>query len=529
MELARKHWLLFLDKRSILSIRFFRSVSEVGGNGILRDSYDYTHLLEKCRGITELRVLHAQIITGGYGNNPYLAAKLMGNYMESGKPSMEDARKVFDHLLERDVFVWNMIIQGYAKSGPFEEVLNSFNEMCNAGITANKYTYTFVLKACGASKDVRNGQVIHGCVVKCGFDSNLFVSNALVAFYGKCQLMGLSRKMFEELPQRDVVSWNSMISSYVDNGYANEALMLLHAMLQDGTCVPDSTTLVSILPACARTSAIREGLWVHSYIVKSSMQLHAALGSGLMLMYANCGRLSTTKKIFYQISDRNIVVWSVMIRCYGMHGHADEALGMFAQLVENGLKPDGVIFLCLLSACSHAGKVAEGRKLFKQMDEYEVKKSDEHYACMVDLFSRSGLIDEAVEFVRTMPVEAGKDVYGALFGACRVHKHIEVAEEVAEKLFLLDSENAGRYITLAKMYEDAQRFEDAAWLRKLLREKKIRKPVGYSAVEVDYVLHTFGVEDESHPFKEQIFDTLEKLELVMEDQWTTIDPVAAVL
>ncbi|GAB4848417.1 hypothetical protein Ancab_003114 [Ancistrocladus abbreviatus] len=413
MELARKHWLLFLDKRTIFSIRFFRSGSEVRGNGILRDLYDYTHLLEKCRGATELRVVHVQIITGGYGNNPYLAAKLMGNYMESCKPSMEDAWKVFDHLLEGDVFVWNMIIQGYAKSGPFEEVLNSFNEMGNA--------------------------------VKCGFDSNLFVSNALVAFHGKCQLMELSRQMFEELPQRDVVSWNSMISSYVDNGYANEALMLLHAMLQDGKCVPDSTTLVSILPACVRISAIREGLWVHSYIVKSNMQLHAALGSGLMLMYANCGRLN-------------------------------EALGMFAKLVENGLKPDGVTFLCLLSACSHAGKV---------------KKSDEHYACMVDLFSRSRLIDEAVEFVRTTPVEAGKDVYGALL--------------------------------------DARRFEDATWVRKLLREKKIRKPVGYSAVEVDYVLHTFVVEDESHPFKEKIFDILEKLELLMEDQWTTIDPVAAVL
>jgi len=248
------------------------------------------------------------------------------------------------------------------------------------------------------------------------------------------------------------------------------------------------------------------------------VELDAALGSGLITMYANCGRLKSARQIFDQVSDKNIVVWNTMIRAFGTHGRANEALKMFSQLLGTGLHPDGLIFLCLLSACSHAGMVSEGSDLFNKMEEHGVERTHEHYACMIDLYSRAGLIDKAIGFIKTMPVNAGKDAYGALLGACRIHGNIEVAEAAAKKLFDLDPENAGRYLILVKMYQDAGRYEDAARLRKALREKNIRRPVGYSAIEVDYSLHTFGVEDESHPFKEQIFDTLHKLEMATEDE-----------
>lgn len=498
-------------------LRFF-----IGGRTYMkphyRDSYDYTNLLQHCRNTKSIKKLHAQIIIGGLQQNPFVAAKLVGKYVECGDSSMGAARQVFDNLTDRDVFVWNMVIQGYANVGPFVDALNMCNRMRLSGIPPNRYTYPFVLKACGAMKDGKQGQVVHGQIVKSGLDSHLFVGNALVALYSKCEKIEISRRVFDEIPQKDLVSWNSIISGYATNGYLNEAIERFRAMLQGPTaCLPDHATLVCVLPACVEASAIEVGFWIHSYIIKSSIKVDSALGSSLISMYANCGRVRVSRVIFDQISDKNVVLWSAMMRCYGMHGHADEVFQMFSQFEESGLHPDAVVFLCLLSTCSHSGMVAKGLDIFEKMEDYGVEKNDKHYACIVDLLGRAGLLDRAVKFIESMPIQAGKDVYGALLGACRIHNNIELAEETAEKLFVLDPENAGRYILLASMYEDAGRWEDAARVRRLIREKNIKKPTGCSSVEVDCIYHTFGADDESHPYKHQIFDTLERLDMIMEE------------
>ncbi|KAL2939711.1 hypothetical protein RDABS01_033869 [Bienertia sinuspersici] len=491
----------------------------------VRDSHDYTHLLTKCCSKKTLKEIHAQIIVGGHQQNPFLASKLVSNYIELISSTMDNARKVFDKLPERDVFLWNMMIQGYSKQGNFEGALSCFIEMKRADFPVNEYTFPFVLKACGGAKEMKAGSVIHGHIVKSGLNSDVFIGNALVNLYGKCQEISLSRVVFDEMQVKDIVSWNSMISAYVVNDLHIEALQLFHFMLNEETVSPDKATLVGILPSCAQQSAVKAGLWIHSYIIKSCMELDAVFGSSLISLYANIGRLRTAKLIFDRVCDKNIVVWNAMIRAYGTHGHADEAMRLFSRLVDTGLCPDGLIFLCLMSACSHAGMVSEGLDLFDQMEKYGVRKRHEHYACVIDLYSRAGFIDKALELIKTMPIEAGKDAYGALLGACRIHNNIELAEEVAKKLFDLDPDNAGRYLILVKMYEDAGRHQDAARLRKLLRDKKILRPVGASSIEVDCTYHTFGAEDEAHPFKEQIYDTLHKLEMVIEDERVVVDQV----
>ncbi|GAV78583.1 PPR domain-containing protein/PPR_2 domain-containing protein [Cephalotus follicularis] len=477
-------------------------------------------MLLHCKSAQYIQKIHAQIVTGGYEQNPYVAAKLIGKYTEccGGDSKMEDARKVFDNLFDRDVFSWNMIIQGYANLGPYSEAVNIYNQMRFCGATANRYTFPFVMKACGAMRDGKKGQLIHGHLVKCGFDTDLFVANALVAFYARCQEIDSSRRVFDKICHRDIVSWNSLISGYTVNGYANEAIEFFRAMLRDFSCAPDNATFVGILPACAEAAAIQVAFWIHSYIIKSGMEVNAALSSGLISVYANCGHINMGRDVFDRAFDKNIAVWNAIIRCYGMHGFVDEALRLFSQLVEVGLRPDGVIFVALLSACSHAGKVMKGWEIFEKMENYGVKKTSEHYACMIDILGRAGRIDEALEFIKKMPLQAGKDAYGALLGACRIHNNINVAEEVAEKLFVLDPDNAGRYIIMAKMYEDAGRREDAARLRKALRQNNIRKPFGYSSIQVDSIQHTFRVNDEYHPLKEKIFDTLERLNETIYDK-----------
>ncbi|KAK9164603.1 hypothetical protein Syun_005505 [Stephania yunnanensis] len=480
-------------------------------SGPYRDSYDYTRLLQRCGDIKTLKEVHAQIITSDNEQNQFLAAKLISRFAELGHLSMDNARKVFDVMLERDVVLWNTLIRGYAHYGPFVEALRAYEEMRLSNVCANQYTYPFLIKACAAMADDINGEIIHAHVVKSGLDLDLFVGNALLAFYAKRHRLELSRKVFDEMPSKDIVSWNSMIAGYAQNEYAKESLALLHQMLQV-VYAPDHATLAGVLPALQS----KKECGFIGYIIKSGMEVSAALGSGLIAMYANCGRLDAARGLFDRIQEKNIVVWNVIIRCYGMHGLGNEALDMFSQMLKCGIKPDGISFICVLSACSHAGLLQKGWELFEKMENYGIPKGDEHYACMVDLLGRAGRLDESLEFIKSMPVSPGKDVYGALLGACRIHSNLELAEEVAQKLFVLDPHNAGRYLILAKMYEDVGRRKDAASVRMLMREKQVKKPLGCSAIEVDSVFHAFGVEDEMHPMKDQIFETLKQMEKVKE-------------
>lgn len=497
-----------------------RRIKQILGPKPHKDSFYYTDLLHLCKTTDCIKKAQAQIVVEGHDQNPFVAAKLVDKLSGS---NLEHARKVFDNLSERDVFCWNVVIKGYANVGPFVEALKVYDEMRSSGTTPNRYTYPFVLKACGAEKASRKGQVIHGHAVKCGLDLDLFVGNALVAFYAKCQEVEMSRKVFDEIPRRDIVSLNSMISGYTTNGCVDDAILLFHDMLRfDEMGAPDNATLVSILPAFAQVADIQAGYWIHCYIVKTGMKLDASIGCGLISLYSNCGYISIARAVFDQISERNIMVWNAIIRCYGMHGHAQEAFSMFWQLVETGLQPDGVVFLCLLSACSHAGMLSQGWNLFQTMETYGLEKTEAHYACIVDLLGRAGDLEKAVEFIQSMPIEPGKNVYGALLGACRIHKNMELAEFAAEKLFVLDPNNAGRYVILAQMYEDAGRWEDAARVRKVIREKEIKKQIGYSSVELESGHQKFGVNDETHPFTTQIFETLLSLDSIMGEEAHTL-------
>ncbi|KAE9597911.1 hypothetical protein Lal_00029605 [Lupinus albus] len=497
-----------------------RRIQQVLVPKLHKDSfYYYADLLHLCKSTNCMKIAHAQIVVGGQQQNPFVVAKLVDKYVMLSSSNIERARRVFDNLSERDVFCWNVVIKGYANVGPFSEALKVYDEMRLSRTSPNRYTYPFVLKACGAEKAYRKGRVIHGYAVKCGVEWDLFVGNSLVAFYAKCQDLEMSRKVFDGIPKRDIVSWNSMISGYTTNGYVDDAILLFYDMLRDEYIgAPDDATLVSVLPAFAEVADIQAGYWIHSYIVKSGMKLDAAVGSGLISLYSNCGYITVARAIFDQISDRNVIVWNAIIRCYGMHGLAQEALSMFQHLVEAGVRPDGIVFLCLLSACSHAGMLAQGWNLFHTMETYGLEKSEAHYACIVDLWGRAGDLEKAVEFIHAMPIEAGKNVYGALLGACRIHKNIELAEWAAEKLFVLDPNNAGRYVILAQMYEEEGRWQDAARVRKVIREKEIKKAAGYSSVELESSHRKFGVNDETHPFTTQIFETLLSLDSTMGEE-----------
>ncbi|KAG0497792.1 hypothetical protein HPP92_002483 [Vanilla planifolia] len=367
--------------------RFFSSY----GHGYrFLDSFDYVRLLHSSTGLRSLKRIHAQVLTAGLHQNPFLAAKLVSCYAEVGAYSMPDARKVFDLSFQRDIVLYNVIIRGYAYYGHVAEAVAVFTQLVSSwALRPNLYTYSFVLKACAAAGRQNIGRAVHGYAVRAGAGLDLFVGNALIVLYAKCGCMETARLLFDVLPRRDLVTWNSMISGYSQNGCYCEALVILHRMPAEN--MPDYVTLVSVLPACTALAAIRDGMWVHAYALKSGYGVDAAVGSGLVEMYASCGHFNVARQVFDRIIEKNIVVYNSMMTALGAHGNASAALELFTKMLAAGIKPDAICFVSILSACSHAGLVTEAIEIFEKMDAlYGVQKGQLHYACMVDLLGRAG-------------------------------------------------------------------------------------------------------------------------------------------
>lgn len=280
---------------------------------------------------------------------------------------------------------------------------------------------------------------------------------------------------------------------------------------------PNSVTLVSVLLACAHLASQKQCKLIHGYIIKGGFNSNLVIVTALIDTYANCGILEVAHQLFDQMSEKNVVSWSAMIAAYGMHGLGEEAISLFHQMQMTGILPNHITFVSLLSACSYSGLVLEGRQYFNSMVQYYcIVPRVVHYACMVDLLGRAGHLHEAWDLIKTMPLEPGASVWGALLGACRVHCNIELGQYAAEQLFELEPKNAGCYVLLANIYAAAGRWEDVARVRTMMKDRAVKKTPGYSCTEVNNRVHAFVMGDRSHPQSKEIYEMLETLERKME-------------
>eukprot|EP01018_Ginkgo_biloba_P037429 Gb_17093 [translate_table: standard] len=430
--------------------------------GFWPDNFTFPLALKACANLSALREgqeIHCHMILTGFNPNVFVWTALIRMYVKC--ESIEDARKVFDKTLKRDVVLWTAMIAGYAQHGHANEALSLFQQMQLDGMKPDSVTIVSVLQACALSGVLRQGKCIHDYVMRNGFELDVFVGTVLIDMYAKCGIIEIARRLFDRMSERNVVSWNAMIAGYAQNGLANEALSLFHQM-QSIEVVPNSATMVSVLLACAHLGAPQQA--------------------------------------------------------YGMHGHGDEACALFYQMQQTGIKPDHITFISILSACSHAGLVDEGWKFFHCMtQDYCIMPRGKHYACMVDLLGRAGHLDEAQDFIKGMPIKPDAGVWGALLGACRIHCNIELGEHVAEHLFDLEPENVGVFVLLSNIYAAAGRWNDVAKVRTMIKDRGLKKTPGCSLIEVNNRVHAFLVGDRSHPQSERIYATLETLAWQMEE------------
>ncbi|KAL2921747.1 hypothetical protein RDABS01_013238 [Bienertia sinuspersici] len=490
--------------------------------------------------------IHTYITRHGFMSNPIVVNGLLDVYRKCG--DMENASKLFSRFsvknvvsfntmivgfceigdiskakdlfnqveinkAKRDLTTWNAMLSGYVDNSLFEEALNLFNDMqILEGIEVDSYTLGSALSASSGMGSLKLGKVIHCLAIIKGLNANPFVAEALVEMYFETKDLKSAQQAFEEVADKDMRTWNTLISGHVENGHYKVALQLLVEM-QRTNLRPDIYTMGLTLAACSRLATIERGKQVHGQVIRSGYDADVYIGAALVDMYSKCGSIKDSVRANSRISKPNLISQNAMLTAYAMHGLGEEGISLFNKILAWGSAPDEVTFLSALLACVHAGKVETGKKIFNLMERYNVKASLKHYTSLVDLLSRCGKTSEAYELIRKMPMEPDSVTWGALLGGCVTCGDVKIGEVAAEKLLALEPDNTENFILLSNMYALSGRWNDLLRIRKIITDRRMRKSAGCSWIEDGNDVHVFTASDASHRRTEEIYTMLDYLTL----------------
>ncbi|KAL8247208.1 hypothetical protein R6Q59_008424 [Mikania micrantha] len=477
--------------------------------------------IKSCSALCDLhsgKQTHLQAFVFGFHNDVFVSSALIYMYSKCGQ--LDDAQNLFDETPVRNMVSWTSMITGYVQNGRPYEALSLFRDFqTEASVSGNEnevfidsVAMVSVLAACSSISNKNVTEGVHGLVFKRGFEENTRIGNTLVDAYAKCGLLGFSRKAFNEIINKDVTTWNSMIAVCAQHGMSTEALNLFFAMVRDADVKYNAVTLSAVLLACAHLGALQIGKCIHDQVIKMGLQEDVVVGTSVVDMYCKCGRVWTARTTFELMKNKNVRSWTAMVAGYGMHGYAREALDVFYEMIRVKMVPNYITFVSVLSACSHAGLVDEGWHWFQTMiHKYCIEPGVEHYSCMIDLFGRAGFLNQAYDLIKKMKARPDFVVWGSLLAACRIHKNVDLGEIAARKLFELDPSNCGYYVLLSNIYADAGRWEDVEKMRVYMKNHGLSKTPGFSLVELKGRVHVFLVGDKDHPDHEKIYLYLEEL------------------
>nr|UPT49040.1 pentatricopeptide repeat protein AaPPR1421 [Agave angustifolia] len=479
--------------------------------------------LAAARSLPKGQQLHAHLLKYGHlpvsfpsSTAPLLSNHLITLYARCRLPSL--SRRAFLDNPLRPPAAWSSLIASFAQNEDPHSSLLSFREMLRASVAPNDHTFPSATKSCAALDLPSLGRSVHSLAAKTGFYSDVFVASSLVDMYAKCGLLVDARRMFDEMPHKNVVSWSGLISGYAQMGCEGEAVALFKRALEAGL-QPNDFTYSCVLRACGVLTLLEFGSQIHCRCVKSSYDSSPFVGSSLISLYSKCGLVDFSYKVFDEMPERNLGAWNAVLIASAQHGHTDTAFNRFREMEHSSSHPPNFItFLCLLTACSHAGLVEEGKRYFAMMSEqHGIQPGPQHYATIVDLLSRAGKLKEAMDVISQMPIPPTESVWGALLTGCRLHNDTETAAFAAEKLFETGSTSSGAHMLLTNAYAAAGRYAEAARARKAMRDKGVRKETGLSWLETTGgAVHTFVSGDRSHARSEEIYEALKMVGEKME-------------
>ncbi|XP_057447359.1 pentatricopeptide repeat-containing protein At4g21065-like [Lotus japonicus] len=438
-------------------------------------------LFNRCSTMNHLKEIHARIYQTGFHQNHLVVGKIIV-FCAVSVPAgdMNYAVSVFDRVDKPDAFLWNTMIRGFGNTNQPEKAVLFYKRMQQGEphVVPDTFTFSFLLKIVGGLGSVVLGKQLHCSTLKLGVENHAHVRNSLIHMYGVMKDIETAHQLFEEMLNKDLVAWNSIIDCLVCCGKYNEALDFFTRMVQSGMR-PDDATFVVTLSACGAMGALAFGRWVHSCIQRATyLGEITSVSNSLVDMYAKCGAVEEAYEIFRSMKGKNVISWNTMILGLASHGNGTEALTLFAEMLqENVVRPDGITFLGVLCACSHGGFVDEGRRYFDIMSrDYNVQPTVKHYGCMVDLLGRAGLVEEAYILIKNMPMECNAIVWRSLLAACRTHGNVKLAEKVRKHLLELEPCHSSDYVLLANMYASTGQWNEMSKERRSMQERGVKKP-----------------------------------------------------
>ncbi|XP_010048219.1 pentatricopeptide repeat-containing protein At4g21065 [Eucalyptus grandis] len=501
--------------------RRFTCLSTYGGGGITpvangrAAEQSCLASLGLCDAVPKLAQAHARIIKWGLGSNPLVLTKFASASSDLDAVDLACSFVFAPDADARlyDAFLFNTVVRACAQSKR-REALGFYRLMLRSGISPNKFTYPFVLKACAGIGDLRLGRAVHCSVVKFGFDEDVHVQNTMVHMYSCCGGGGgieFARKVFDGMTKLDSVSWSAMIGGYVRLGESGDAIALFRKMQIAGV-KPDEITMVLVLSACADLGALELGRWVESYVVRENVRKTVELCNALIDMFAKCGDVDSALRLFRSMSNKTIVSWTSVIGGLAVHGRGVEAVSLFDEMMASGVVPDDVAFIGLLSACSHSGLVEKGRDYFSLMTKrFGIEPKIEHYGCLVDLLCRAGLIQKAIEFVEKMPLEPNPVIWRTLINACRAHGELKLGEDITKRLIGKEPMHESNYVLLSNIYAKMSHWEKKTKIREVMDTKGMRKIPGSTLIELENEIYEFVAGDKSHDQYKEIYEMLDEM------------------
>ncbi|KAL6329481.1 hypothetical protein AAG906_021176 [Vitis piasezkii] len=460
--------------------------------GVGVNNFTYPFVLKVCAselGAVFGEVVHGQVVRTGFGSDLFVEAALVDMYAKCGE--IGDAHEVFDRMLIRDVVCWTAMITLYEQAERPLKALMLFRKMQEEGFLGDEITAISVASAVGQLGDGRMAISVHGYAVLNGFIGDVSVGNSIVGMYAKCGNVERARLVFDRMEERNGISWNSMLSGYTQNGRPTDALSLFNQM-QASECDPNPVTALIMVSACSYLGSKHLGRKLHNFVISSKMDIDTTLRNAIMDMYMKCGDLDTAVEMFNNCEQ------------------ASEAL----VLGIGGVEPNDITFTSILSACSHAGLIDEGRKCFADMTKLSVPEM-KHYACMVDMLGRAGFLNEAFRLIKKIPSRPSDEVWGALLLACRIHGNTELGEIAANNLFQLEPEHTGYYVLMSNIYAASNKWKEVEMVRQNMKSRGLKKPAAFSVIEFGTEVHGFHTADQSSPYYREVYRKVESLAIEM--------------
>lgn len=491
--------------------------TEMGRQGIYPNEFTFSTNLKVCGMLNAIEKglqIHGFCLKIGFEMMVEVGNSLVDMYSKCGR--IDEAEKVFRWMVDRSLISWNAMIAGYVHAGYGSRALATFGMMQEAKIKErpDEFTLTSLLKACSSTGMIHAGKQIHGFLVRSGFHcpSSATITGSLVDLYVKCGNLFSARKAFDQIKEKTMISWSSVILGYAQEGDFVEA-MGLFKRLQELNSQIDSFVLSSIIGVFADFALLQQGKQMQALAVKLPSGLETSVSNSVVDMYLKCGLVDDAEICFAEMQSKDVISWTVMITGYGKHGLGKKAVSIFNKMLRHNIEPDEVCYLAALSACSHSGMIKEGEELFsKLLETQEIKPRVEHYACVVDLLGRAGRLKGAKYLIDTMPIKPNVGIWQTLLSRCRVHGDIELGKEVGKILLRIDGKNPANYVMMSNLYGQAGYWNEQGNARELGSIKGLKKEAGMSWVEIEREVHFFRSGEDSHPLTLMIQETLKEVE-----------------